>query len=187
MGNSSAGRRRWRHVLRRLLLVYALVELAVIFALVSTIGWGWTLLVLLATFLLGWGLLAPMAGSRLIRQLGQLRSGLTEPRNAVSDGALVTLAVALVLVPGLVTTALGLFLLVPQIRSVAGPGLTAIGVRSLRRVPVVTYTTAFTDFRRGYPGDDRDHIDGEVIDVREFDPPALPNDPMANESPGRPT
>jgi UPF0716 protein FxsA len=52
---------------------------------------------------------------------------------------------------------------------------------------VVTYTTAFTDFRRGYPGDDRDHIDGEVIDVREFDPPALPNDPMANESPGRPT
>ena len=62
MGNSSAGRRRWRHVLRRLLLVYALVELAVIFTLVSTIGWGWTLLVLLATFLLGWGLLAPMAG-----------------------------------------------------------------------------------------------------------------------------
>ena len=67
-------------MVRRLLLVYALVELAVIFALVSTIGWGWTLLVLLATFLLGWGLLAPMAGSRLIRQLGQLRSGLTEPR-----------------------------------------------------------------------------------------------------------
>ena len=48
----------------RLFLVYAVVELAVIFALVSTIGWGWTLLVLLATFLLGWGLLAPMAGSQ---------------------------------------------------------------------------------------------------------------------------
>ena len=75
MGNPSLGRARWHHMLRRLLLVYALVELAVIFALVSTIGWGWTLLVLLATFLLGWGLLAPMAGSRLIRQLGQLRAG----------------------------------------------------------------------------------------------------------------
>jgi UPF0716 family protein affecting phage T7 exclusion len=163
-------------MLSRLLLVYAVVELAVIIALVSTIGWGWTLLVLLATFLLGWGLLAPIAGSRLIRQLGQLRAGLTEQRSAVSDGALVTLAIALVLVPGLVTTALGLLLLVPQIRSVAGPGLTAIGLRGLRRVPVATYTTAFTDFRRGYPGDDRDYIDGEVIDVREFDPPALPND-----------
>ncbi len=185
MGNSSVGGRRWHRVLRRLLLVYALVELAVIFALVSTIGWGWTLLVLLATFLLGWGLLAPMAGSRLIRQLGQLRSGLTEPR-AVSDGALVTLAIALVLVPGLVTTALGLLLLVPQIRSLAGPGLTAIGVRSLRRVPVVTYTTAFTDFRRGYPGEDRDYIDGEVIDVSEFDPPALP-DERRGGFPGQPS
>lgn len=42
----------------RLLLIYAVVELAVIFALVSTIGWGWTLLVLLATFVLGWGIVA---------------------------------------------------------------------------------------------------------------------------------
>ena len=65
-------------MLSRLLLVYAVVELAVIFALVSTIGWGWTLLALLATFLLGWGILAPLAGSQLIRRLGRLRSGLTE-------------------------------------------------------------------------------------------------------------
>ena len=33
----------------RLLLIYAVVELAAVFALVSTVGWGWTLLVLLAT------------------------------------------------------------------------------------------------------------------------------------------
>ncbi|HWS92328.1 MAG TPA: FxsA family protein, partial [Mycobacterium sp.] len=97
----------------RLLLIYAVVELAAVIALASTIGFGWTVLVLLATFLIGWGVLAPMAGSHLIRQIGQLRSGLTEPRSAVSDGALVTLATALVLVPGLVTTALGLLLLVP--------------------------------------------------------------------------
>jgi UPF0716 family protein affecting phage T7 exclusion len=172
-------------VLRRLLLGYAIVELAVVFALVSTIGWGWTLVVLLATFLLGWGLLAPLAGSRLIRQLGQLRSGLTEP-HAASDGALVTLAIALVLVPGLVTTALGLLLLVPQIRSVVAPGLTAIGVRGFRRLPVATYATAFTDFRREHSGDGRDYIDGEVIDVREFDPPALP-DQRRGGFPGNPS
>jgi UPF0716 protein FxsA len=180
-------------MLRRLLLVYAIVELAVVFALVSTIGWGWTLLVLLATFLLGWGVLAPMAGSHLIRRIGQLRSGLTEPRrghrplagDAVSDGALVTLAIALVLVPGLVTTALGSLLLVPPIRSLAGPGLNAIGVRGLRRVPLVTYTTAFTDSRRGYPDDRRDYIDGEVIDVTDFEPPALP-DQRRGGFPGHP-
>ena len=162
-------------MLRWLFLLYVVVELAVIFALVSTVGWGWTLLVLLATFVLGWGLMAPMAGSQLIRQIGQLRSGLTEPRSALNDGALVTLAIGLVLVPGLVTTALGLLLLVPPIRSLAGPGLKAIGARGLRRVPLVTYTTAFTDSRRGYPDDGRDYIDGEVIDVTDFEPPALPD------------
>ena len=179
-------RRRWRHMLRWLLLIYAVVELAVIIALVSTIGWGWTLLVLLVSFLLGWGLLAPMAGSHLIRQIGQLRSGLREPRSALSDGALVTLATVLVLVPGLVTTAFGLLLLVPPIRSIAGPGLTAIGIRGLRRVPLVSYTTAFTDSRRGYSGEGRDYIDGEVIDIRDFDPPALTTDPTGGEFPGRP-
>ncbi len=160
----------------RLLLVYAVVELAVIFALVSTIGWGWTLLVLLATFLLGWGILAPMAGSHLIHQIGQLRSGLTEPRSAVNDGALVALAAVLVLIPGLVSTALGLLLLVPPVRSVAGPGLTAIAVRGLqRRVPVTGYATAFrTESRPGYSGDGRDYIDGEVIDVRDVESPTSP-------------
>ncbi len=87
----------------RLLLLYAVVELAVTFALVSTIGWGWTLLVLLATFLLGWGVVAPMAGSQLLRRIGQLRSGLTEPRAAAGDGALLSLATALVLIPGLLS------------------------------------------------------------------------------------
>ena len=176
-------------MLRRLFLVYTLVELAVIFALVSTIGWGWTLLALLATFLLGWGLLAPMAGSHLIRRLGQLRSGLTEPRRAVSDGALVTLATALVLVPGLVTTVLGLLLLLPPIRAVAAPGLAGIALRGLqRRVPLITDTTAFTaDSRRGYSGDGRDYIDGEVIDVKDCEQPILPQGPIDDEPSRRPT
>ncbi len=158
-------------MVRRLLLAYAVVELAVIIALVSTIGWGWTLLALLATFILGWGLFAPMAGSHLIRQLARLRSGLKEPRSALSDGAMVTLATILVLVPGLVTTTLGMLLLVPAIRAVAGPGLAAIAVRGRqRRVPLITGTT---------PGRGRrDYIDGEVYDVSDVidvEPPALPD------------
>jgi len=125
-------------MVRRLLLVYAVVELAVVIALVSTIGWGWTL-ALLATFVLGWGLLVPMAGSHLIHQLEQLRSGLKEPRRALSDGAMVTLATVLVLVPGLVTTTVGMLLLVPPIRTVTGPVLAATALRGLqRRVPLIT-------------------------------------------------
>jgi UPF0716 protein FxsA len=164
----------------RLLLVYAVVELAVIFALVSTIGWGWTLLALLATFLLGWGIVAPMAGSHLMRRIGQLRSGLTEQRSAAGDGALVSLAALLVLIPGLMTTALGLLLLIPPVRSAVGPGLTAVAVRKLQRqVPGLGYANAFRAefYPASYPTESGarpghgDYIDGEVIDVRDVEAP----------------
>ena len=175
-------------MLSRLFLIYAVVELAAIIALVSTVGWGWTLLALLAALLLGWGLLAPMAGSHLVRRIGQLRSGLTEPGSAMSDGAMVTLATVLVLVPGLVTTALGSLLLVPPIRKVAGPGLTAIGMRGLRRrVSLITDATLFgADSHRGYRDDGRDYIDGEVVDVKDFASPALPKDSVPGGFPGHP-
>lgn len=167
----------------RLLLIYAVVELAVIFALVSTIGWGWTLLVLLATVLLGWGLVLPMAGSHLIRRIGRLRSGLAEQRAAAGDGALVSLAALLVLVPGLVSTALGLLLLIGPVRSAVGPRLTALAVRRLQRqMPGLSYASAFRAQPRSAsysagpfdgPGH-RDYIDGEVIDVRDVEAPVRP-------------
>ncbi|MEE2855022.1 MAG: FxsA family protein [Actinomycetota bacterium] len=168
----------------RLLLIYAVVELAVIFAFVSTIGWGWTLLALLATFLLGWGIVAPLAGSHLIRRIGQLRSGLAARRAAAGDGALVSLAVLLVLVPGLASTAVGLLLLIPPVRSGVGPGLTAVAMRKLqRRTRGLSYAGAFggdpypASYARGaYPdaGGHGDYIDGEVIDVRDVEAPARP-------------
>lgn len=177
-------------MMSRLLLIYAVVELAVVFALVSTVGWGWTLLVLLATSLLGWGILAPMAGSHLIQRIGQLRSGLGERRTTAGDSAMLTLAMGLVMVPGLVTSLLGLLLLVPPVRSVAAPGLAALAARGLRRrVPLASYATAFaTASARGYSSDRGAYIDGEVIvdgdviDVHDVEPPALPDRPAG----GRP-
>lgn len=155
---------RCPNMVSRLLLIYAVVELAVIFALVSTIGWGWTLLVLLGTFLLGWGVVAPMAGSRLVRQVEQLRRGLAASRCAAGDGALIGLGAILVLVPGLVSTALGLLLLLPPVRSVARPAVTAVAMRRLHRIP--GYATAAS---RSRPGNGRDYIDGEVIDGEVID------------------
>jgi UPF0716 protein FxsA len=87
------------------------------------------------------------------------------------------LAALLVLMPGLVSTALGLLLLIPPVRSAAGPGLGAMAVRTLRRrVPGISYvTTVRADpYPSGpYPGDARgqgDFIDGEVIDVKDVEP-----------------
>lgn len=172
-------------MLSRLFLGYAVVELAAVIALVSTVGWGWTLLALAGAFLLGWGLLVPMMGSHLLRQVGDLQSGLAEPRTAVRDGTLVSLATLLVLVPGLVTTVLGLLLLVRPVRSAVGPGLAAIAMRGLRRrMPLLAETTLFGAGARQAADDG--YIDGEVVDVRDIRPPALENEPVRGGFPGRP-
>ena len=161
----------------RLLFIYAIVELAVIIALVSTIGLGWTLLVLLATFVVGLSVGLAQFGRQLARQLTRLRSGLSTPREVLSDSAAVTLGTVLVVIPGLVTTAAGLLLLVPATRAVAGPALTTAVFRGLGVRAPITATTSRADSRRGYSGDGGDFIDGEVIDVQDvadMEPPALP-------------
>ena len=168
-------------MMSRLFLVYALVELAVLVALASTIGLGWTLLLLLAAFVAGLAL----AGSQLKRQLGRLRSGLTTPHSQLAtDGAMVALGSVLVVVPGLVTTAAGVLLLLPPTRAVARPLLTAMAVRGIgRRAPLITVTTVGADRYASAPRPRPDYIDGEVIDVTdvadftEVDPPALPGRP----------
>ncbi|HZC11849.1 MAG TPA: FxsA family protein [Mycobacterium sp.] len=168
----------------RLFLVYVLVELAVVVALASTIGLGWTLVLLLTAFVAGLAL----AGSQLKRQLTRLRSGLTTQLSQLAtDGAMVALGSVLVLVPGLVSTVAGLLLLLPPTRAVARPVLTAMAVRGLtssgRGAPVITVTTVGADRYASAPRPRGDYIDGEVLDVTDVtdvsavDPPALPRRP----------
>ncbi|BBZ43837.1 FxsA family protein [Mycobacterium parmense] len=165
-------------MLGRLFLIYAIAEVSVTIALASAVGWGATLLALVAAFLLGWGVVAPMAGSQLVRRILQLRSASAEARGRASDGAMIALATVLVLVPGLLTSAVGLLLLVPPIRSVARPAVSAVALRGLSRwVPLVTFPTTFSAAPRdGRSAGGQDVIDGEVVDVHDFEPAALPAD-----------
>ncbi len=151
----------------RLFLVYVLVELAVVVALVSTIGFGWTFLLVLGTFALGLAL----AGSQAKRQIQRLQAGLASPQGAVSDGALVALGTVLTVVPGLVTSALGLLLLLPPTRVAARPAVAALAARGLNRMPLIVTTAGVRPPARG------DYIDGEVIDVTDVEPPRLPRHP----------
>lgn len=157
----------------RLFLVYVIVELAVVVALASAIGLGWTFLLLLAAFAVGLAL----AGSQLKLQLNRLRSGLSadQPRLA-ADSMAVALGTLLVVMPGLLTSAAGLLLLLPPTRAAARPMLGAMAVRGIgRRFPLITFANVGTDrYGRRRP----DYIDGEVLDVEDVtefvDPPALP-------------
>lgn len=111
----------------RLFLIYAVVELAVLVALASTIGFGWTVLLLAGTFLLG----LVLAGSQLRRHIRRLRSGLTvaDAQGAVTDSVLVALGTVLVVIPGPASSVLGALLLLPPTRAAARPVLTAMAAR----------------------------------------------------------
>jgi UPF0716 protein FxsA len=155
----------------RLFLGYAVLELAVLVALASTIGFGWTFLLLMATFVVG----VALAGSQVKRQARLLQSGrLTTPRGAVTDSALVALGTVLVVIPGLITSALGLLLLLPPTRLVARPAVTAMAARTIgRRASLITVMQPGA--RSWQAGD---YIDGEVIDVTEVEPQAVPGKPV---------
>lgn len=168
----------------RLFLIYALIEVAAIVALTSTIGFGWTALLLAASFIVG----VTLAGSQVKRHIRRLRSGpSTNPQGVLTDSALVGIGTVLVVVPGLVTTVLGVLLLLPPSRAVARPLLTAMAIRGIgRRAPLITVTTAgAAAYQEAHRGDRGDYIDGEVIgevidvtdDVTDVPPRRLPPSP----------
>ncbi len=149
---------RWENMAMRLFLVYAVVELAVLVVLASTIGFGWTILLLAVSFLVGLAL----AGSQVRRHLRRLRSGLTvdTAQGAVTDSVLVALGTVLVVIPGLASSVLGALLLLPPTRAAARPVVTAMAAR---RAPLIVGVSTAAGYatRRTQP----DYIDGEVIDV----------------------
>ena len=153
----------------RLFLIYTLVELAVIVALTSTIGFGWTVLLLLGTFVVGLAL----AGSQVKRHIRRLQSGLTAMtiQGAAADSVLVALGTVLVVIPGLASSAVGALLLLPPTRAAARPLVTAMAAR---RVPLVTTAGAAAPGWGYTAAGNGDYIDGEVIDVSD-DPAVEPS------------
>jgi UPF0716 protein FxsA len=152
----------------RLFVLYAVVELAVIVALTSTIGFGWTVLLLLGTFAVGLAL----AGSQVRRHIRRLQSGLTAStvQGAATDSVLVALGTVLVVVPGLASSVLGALLLLPPTRAAARPLVTAMAAR---RMPLITVGTPAAASTAGHG----EYIDGEVIDVVDVQPPAVERQP----------
>jgi UPF0716 protein FxsA len=144
----------------RLFLIYVIVEMAVIVGLTATIGFGYTLLALIGTFLLG----VVLAGSQVRRQLAKLQQGMKDPQGAVTDSALVALGSVLIFVPGLVTTVVGLLMLTPPTRAVMRPVAGLIAARGLaRQVTIVNLGGAPGAPTRGRG----QYIDGEVVDVED--------------------
>jgi len=120
-------------MLVRLLLVFTVVPLVELFLLVKigeSIGLGATVAIVVTTGVVGaW--LTRIEGLRVIRQvrdeLGQGRV----PTDRLLDGLLILLAGAVLLTPGLLTDAIGFFLLVPPGRRLVRRYLARVIARRL--------------------------------------------------------
>jgi UPF0716 protein FxsA len=104
----------------RLLLLFTLVPLLELFILVklgSVIGVGATVLIVIATGVLG-ASLARWQGLGVLRRLTQDLERGRLPADALLDGLLIFIAGAVLLTPGLITDVLGFLLLLPAGRAV---------------------------------------------------------------------
>lgn len=110
-----------------LFLAWPLVEIALFVTLGGAIGLGATLLVILGTGALGVWLLRGN-GLRTAERLRREMDALRNPVGPVADGALVMLAAVLLILPGFLTDALGLLLLLPPVRA----GIVAALARKVR-------------------------------------------------------
>lgn len=96
-------------------LAFPLLELAVLIKLGQTIGFWWTVLLLLAIALTGAAIVQRQGLSAARRAMEASRDG-RPPIEPVVDSVLLVLAGILLLIPGLITDIAGLLLLVPPLR-----------------------------------------------------------------------
>jgi UPF0716 protein FxsA len=129
------GRRTWvGWALVLAFIVMPLVEIYAIIQVGQAIGPWWTILILVADSLLGTWLIR-REGGRAWRALQTALSSGRMPARELADGALILIGGTLMLAPGFVTDAIGIFLILPLTRPFARRILTTVVARRLVVVP----------------------------------------------------
>ena len=158
-----------------LLLSYFVVEAIAFFLVAKWIGVGWALLAIFALMIFG-GFAASMS---LRSELTQMASGRTSLGKLAGDSALLMAGWALSLVPGFVSSVIGLLLVFGPTRAIARRSMTKrarrgmedLGARLYEATPMSQFTTSygsFTNPNQPYPqkGADADDV---VIDADELE------------------
>ena len=127
-----SGRRWLWWLLAAAFVVVPLAEVYLLVQLGQVIGPWWTILVLVAVGVLG-SLLVRREGSRAWRALQAALSSHRMPATELADGALVLIGGTLLLTPGFLTDAVGLFCILPFTRPLARRVLARVITRRLAR------------------------------------------------------
>lgn len=137
-------------ILAVLFVVLPIVEIYVLIQIGQVIGPWWTILLLVADGILG-SILVRAEGRRAWRALATALEQHKMPARELADGALILVGGTLLLTPGFVTDAVGLFCILPFTRPLAR--------RALAKVVAKRITTMHLP----PPGDPR-VVQGDVVD-----------------------
>ncbi|KQR98569.1 hypothetical protein ASG12_09050 [Williamsia sp. Leaf354] len=132
---------------------YLLVEIGAFVGLVYAIGFWWTLLATFAAVIIGFAMLRRQ-GARVFAELRAAADGSTDSVRPLTDTALLAGSVFLLFLPGIVSTVLGILLLLGPVRALARPLVAAVGARRV--------VTAMN--RYGAAGGRGIVVEGEVVD-----------------------
>lgn len=133
---------------------YVAVEIAAFVGLVYAIGFWWTLLLTLGAIVLGFALLRRQ-GAKIFAEMRLAQADPGAAARSLTDAALLAFATVLFFIPGLVTTVVGILLMLPPVRALARPAVAAVGARRMTRV---------VDRFGPMAGGGVTVIDGEVVD-----------------------
>ena len=148
-----------RRLLLAALVAVPLIELVVFVLLGRVIGFGWAVVALVATSVAGM-LLLRAEGLRALADLRDAAAAGRRPGRELADGGLVVLGGLLLVFPGLVTSVLGLLLVLRPTRPAARR---LLGLVVVRRLLGETGPRPATRQERRRPGHD-DVVRGEVVD-----------------------
>ena len=102
-----------------LLIVVPTAEISVLLRVGHEVGLGWTLVLLLASALLGSWLLR-REGARAFRALRDAAQAGRTPAKETAEGAVVLVGGLLMILPGFLSDVVGILLLLPPVRTLAG-------------------------------------------------------------------
>ena len=122
-------------MLLRLVLLFVLtplVELAILVYLGTIIGALYTILIVVATGILGAFMARNQGLAALSRIRGSIERGII-PSDEIFDGALILAGGLLLLTPGIITDIIGFAVLVPQTRRIIGRWLRSLIRRRIQR------------------------------------------------------
>lgn len=183
--------------------IYIVVEVLAIAAVGSAIGAGWTIILLIAGSGLGMLLFAAQT-RKVIDGIGKVSRGERTASGVVADSTLGAAGVGLLLIPGLVTSIIGILALLPPTRWLLRPLVLAI---ARRRSPMVAtfvgargvaspLNNSFDGYRhrqaaggggQGHVVVDGEVVDGPWVDRAGFDGDGFDGDGASGPRPGSPT